>query len=271
MCYHKTAKIPGNKQIKLDYIEKELDDKKIDFKQLEIGFDYALSPVLKPIEGKEDFNVVAMEWGFIPNFLHNREAVEKFRKGYKDEKGVFQMPVTTLNAKSENLFTNDKGRKSMWADSASSRRCLAFATGFFEWRHVYGINKKTGQPLKTAKKYPYYISLKDRPYFYMAAIWNEWIDQETGETVDTFAIVTTEANSLMQQIHNSKMRMPTILPDELAYKWMFATLTKEEILTIAASQIPSSQMQAYSISKDFIAVENPMEKVEYEELESLNV
>lgn len=264
MCYYKTAKIPGTKQIQLNYLEKDLDDHKIPFKQLEIGFDYAPSPVLKPAAGKEDFDIVAMEWGFIPNFLHNRVAVEKFRKGYKDEKGVFQMPITTLNAKAENLFTNEKGRKSMWADSAGSRRCLALAAGFFEWRHVYGINKKTGQPLKTAKKYPYFISLKDRPYFYMAAIWNEWVDQETGETVDTFAIITTEANSLMRQIHNSKMRMPTILPDDLAFKWMFGSLTNEEISALAATQIPSAKMQAYTVVKDFTIAEDPMEREEYE-------
>lgn len=258
MCYYKTAKIPGTKQIELNYLVKDLDDRKISYKQLEIGFDYGLSPVLKPVAGKEDFEIEAMEWGFIPDFLHNREAVEKFRKGYKDEKGVFQMPITTLNAKAENLFLNEKGRKSMLAEAASSRRCLALAGGFFEWRHVFGVNKKTGQPLKTAKKYPYFISLKDRPYFYMAAIWNQWTDQQTGETIDTFAIVTTEANSLMEVIHNSKKRMPTILSDELAYKWMFAPLSKEEITKIGSTQYPADEMQAYTISKNFINSDDPM-------------
>ncbi|MEO6844404.1 MAG: hypothetical protein ABI184_04465 [Ginsengibacter sp.] len=41
----------------------------------------------------------------------------------------------------------------------------------------------------------------------MAGIYNTWTDQETGETVDTFAIVTPRANSLMQQVYRSKKRM----------------------------------------------------------------
>ena len=36
----------------------------------------------------------------------------------------------------------------------------------------------------------------------------------------------------MQQVHNSKMRMPTILNDELAYEWMFGDLSDERIMEI---------------------------------------
>jgi len=45
----------------------------------------------------------------------------------------------------------------------------------------------------------------------MAGIWQLWKDTETGEYVETFSIVTTSANKLMEQIHNSTKRMPTIL------------------------------------------------------------
>jgi len=67
--------------------------------------------------------------------------------------------------------------------------------------------KKTVLLLKTAIKYPYHIGVKDREYFYMAGIWQAWTDTETGECVETFAIVTTAANRLMEQVHNSKKRM----------------------------------------------------------------
>ncbi len=58
--------------------------------------------------------------------------------------------------------------------------------------------------------------MKDQPEFYMAGIYNPWTDQDTKITTNIFAIVTTEANTLMKQIHNSKERMPTILPGDLA-------------------------------------------------------
>lgn len=38
----------------------------------------------------------------------------------------------------------------------------------------------------------------------MAGIWQPFTDKETGETMDTFAIVTTKANALMEQLHNHK-------------------------------------------------------------------
>jgi putative SOS response-associated peptidase YedK len=38
-------------------------------------------------------------------------------------------------------------------------------------------------------------------------IWEPWTDTSTGEHVETVAIVTTQANKLMEIVHNSKKRM----------------------------------------------------------------
>jgi hypothetical protein len=43
-----------------------------------------------------------------------------------------------------------------------------------------------------------YISLKDKSYFYMAGIWQPWTYKVAGEYVETFSIVTTKANKLME-------------------------------------------------------------------------
>jgi putative SOS response-associated peptidase YedK len=59
--------------------------------------------------------------------------------------------------------------------------------------------KKTGLPLKTAKKFPYYISIKEKGYFFMAGVWQPRTDKATGEYVETFSVVTTQANALMLQ------------------------------------------------------------------------
>jgi putative SOS response-associated peptidase YedK len=85
----------------------------------------------------------------------------------------------------------------------------------------------------------------------MAGIWQPWTDRATGEHVETFAIVTTKANSLMEQIHNSKKRMPTILNEELAWEWLFGDLDEKRISEIAQSQIPPNEMEAFTITKDF--------------------
>ena len=235
-------------------------------RELQIGFDYSLNAVLKPNEAKDNFDIVQMEWGFIPPYWKNREEVMKFRNGFKDGTGKWVQYIT-LNAMCEEMLLPRK----MYRDAALKRRCLVLSTGFFEWRHIFPLNKKTGQPIKTSTKYPYYINLKEQDYFYMAGIWQPWTDQETGEYVETFSIVTTEANSLMQQVHNSKKRMPTILSDELAYEWMMEDLSEERILEIAASQFPAQKMKACTIAKEFRSALEPAVPFEYEDLPAIEL
>ncbi|WP_018614383.1 hypothetical protein [Segetibacter koreensis] len=43
-----------------------------------------------------------MEWTFLPSYLKNREAVKRFRNGYKNEAtGKWVLGFTTLNAVGE--------------------------------------------------------------------------------------------------------------------------------------------------------------------------
>lgn len=41
-------------------------------------------------------------------------------------------------------------------------------------------------------------------YFYMAGIYQTFTDKESGEMIDTFAIVTKKAIGIMEQVHNIK-------------------------------------------------------------------
>lgn len=265
MCYYNGQKVTHSEYIRLKQLEKLVA--RYDFlnKPLSIGFDYSSNAVLKPVEGKEDFDLVKMEWGFLPGYLKNREAVDKFRNGYKDGSGKFHPPITTLNAIGEEMLQPGK----MYCDAALHRRCLVLSSGFYEWRHVNPIGKK-GQPLKTAVKYPYHIYIPNHEYFYMAGIYQPWTDKETGEQVETFAIVTTKANRLMEQVHNSKKRMPCILNEDIAYEWLFGKPDEKRILEIAATQYPAEKMAAYPIAKDFREASDPMAKFEYAELPALD-
>ena len=266
MCYYNGQKVAKAEHIRLKHLEKAVA--KYDFldRILTIGFDYSLNAVLKPIEGEKDFDIVPMEWGFLPSFWKTREDANKYRQGFKNEQGAW-VQYLTLNAMCEEMLLPKK----IYRQSALSRRCLVLSTGFFEWRHVFPIGKKTGKPLKTAVKYPYYITLKDREYFFMAGIWTPWTDQVSGEHVESFAIVTTAANSLMEQIHNTKKRMPTILIEDLAYEWLFGDPDEKRIAEIAATQYPSEQMEACSIAKDFRDVLEPTRAFEYEDLPALEL
>ena len=151
------------------------------------------------------------------------------------------------------------------------RRCLVLSSGFYEWRHIFPKNKKTGLPLKTAVKYPYYINLPKKEYFYLAGIWTPWTDKNTGEYVKSFSNVNTKANRLMGQVHNAKKRMPTILNEDLAYEWIFGKLDEKRITEIATTQYPAEEMKAVSISKDFITALNHQQPFEYADLPALKV
>ncbi|MBL0146088.1 MAG: SOS response-associated peptidase family protein [Chitinophagaceae bacterium] len=130
-----------------------------------------------------------------------------------------------------------------------------------------GIN----QPEQKENKYPYVIGVNDADYFYLAGIYNNWTDKSTGENIDTFAIVTTQANELMEVVHNSKKRMPTILPEDEAYRWIMDDLTEPQIKELAAYQLPSEYMYANTIPKDFKLLEDPTIEYEYEELPPIDI
>ncbi len=264
MCYYNGVKVLKTEFIRLKDIEKAVAAYDFLTQPLQPGFEYGNHPVLVK-SADNDFEITRMEWGFIPGYIRTREDVMKMRFGYKKPDGSFQPPITTLNATAEELLKPGK----IYRNAALKNRCLVLSTGFFEWRHVYPLNKRTGLPVKTPLKYPYHISLKDREYFFMAAIYTPWKDVSTGELVNTYAIITTSANSLMEQVHNSKKRMPCILPDDLAWKWLMDELSEEEVQELALYRFPSSEMQACTIAKDFREATEPSASFVYPELENI--
>jgi putative SOS response-associated peptidase YedK len=82
-------------------------------------------------------------------------------------------------------------------DAYRRRRCIVPVDGFFEWKAIKGQKAKQ----------PYAIAMKDGSPFGIAGIWENWRDPAS-EWVRTFAILTTDANDLVADIHD---RMPLIL------------------------------------------------------------
>ena len=280
MCYYNRVAVTHGEFIDLKNLVKRLEKTNpFNLPLVEGPLYTGRYPVLKPVTGKEDFEIENMEWGFLPSenewpFLKDRDQIDKWRRGYKDETGKWVTGYTTLNATCENLFVNERGKPSLYRKAAMDRRILVPSTGFFEWRHVAQIGKK-GQLLKATNKIPYFIYLPEyreagKP-FYMAALWNPWKDPRsadsggTGEYSETFTIVTAPANHLMRQVHNAKNRMPTILNEDLAYEWMFGKLSPEKILEIASTQYPAEKMWAHTIAKDFKEAIDPTIEFAYGE------
>jgi putative SOS response-associated peptidase YedK len=269
MCYYNGVKVSRSTNIRLKGLEKLVAN--YDFLNISLyrgPEDYPNVPILKRVEGENDFEIIKQEWGFLPPYLKNRQAVEEFRRDHYDLNGKFVKGITTLNARSENLFNNEKGNASIYRFAAMERRCIFLSTGFYEWRDVFPMGQR-GKPLKTALKIPYYISLKDDEYFFMAGIYNPWVDKDTREFAETSAIVTAPANFIMSHVHNSKKRMPTILTQELAWKWLFDDLNKDDVQKIGGFQFDSEKMQAHTVRKNFKESLNPSEYFEYENIPPL--
>jgi len=88
---------------------------------------------------------------------------------------------------------------------------MIIADGFYEWQWL----DKKGK-----EKQKYLITLPGEELFSYAGLWSRWVNLETGEIVKSYTIITTEADQLMSEIHNSKKRMPVILTRENENEWM---------------------------------------------------
>ena len=125
-------------------------------------------------------------WGLIPSWAKDDD-IKKY----------------TLNARYETIKTKPSFK--------NAKRCLIFADGFYEWKWL----DKQGK-----KKQKYLIELPNSELFSFAGLYDQWIDKITGEILNSCSIVTTEAKGVMREIHNSKMRMPMIIENNLMEDWL---------------------------------------------------
>lgn len=70
----------------------------------------------------------------------------------------------------------------------------------------------------------------------------------------------------MQQVHNTKKRMPVILTEELAEEWLFGNIDQKRIQEIATYQFPAEKMYAYPVAKKFLLEADPAKEEVYENL-----
>ncbi|MFZ5753580.1 MAG: SOS response-associated peptidase [Bacillota bacterium] len=132
-----------------------------------------------------------------------------------------------INARAESLR-----EKPSFRHAFKRRRCLIPGDGFYEW-------EKT----KTGKK-PYRIILKNKEPFAMAGLWEAWLTP-LGEPLFTCTIITTEANELVQPLHN---RMPVIIPPERWETWLNPQIHDFSLLQSYLEPYPAQEMSLYPVS-----------------------
>ncbi|MGE5096754.1 MAG: SOS response-associated peptidase [Betaproteobacteria bacterium] len=131
-------------------------------------------------EGRPE--VALLRWGLVPFWAKDLKAGHKM-----------------INARCEGIEA-----KPAFREAVQARRCIVPASGFFEWKGVPG------------HKQPFAITLPDEPLFGLAGLWERWKRGEH-DYVETFTIVTTDANEAVAPIHD---RMPAIVPKAAVDAWL---------------------------------------------------
>lgn len=149
------------------------------------GFQYPKTPI---ITNKRPDAIQLFNWGLIP-FWAKDDTIKK----------------NTLNARIETINEKSSFRNSV------NNRCFVLVDGFYEWQW---LDEKGNQKQK------YELTLPDNEPFAFAGLWSEWVDKSTGKIINTYTILTTEANELMSKIHNTKKRMPVILSADNEQNWL---------------------------------------------------
>lgn len=174
-------------------------------------------PSLPAICSGEPSKIQLLKWGLIPAWTKGIDQANIIR--YK-----------TFNARSESIET-----KKSFSSSFRSKRCLIPVKGFFEWQHIGN------------EKIPWYIYHSENEIISLAGIYDDWVENNTGEVLTTFSIVTTDANDLMANIHNSGKRMPVLLSKTSETLWIDLSISQEAALGLL-TPCPSDILKAHTIS-----------------------
>lgn len=178
---------------------------------------YNLSPTQESpiVLIKDDERVIErMRFGLVPFWAKDVKSASKY---------------SLINAKGEEIT-----EKRSYKMAFQERRCIIPLSGFYEWF----------RPDEGPKK-PFAIHLKDEPIMSVAGVWEHWASKETGEVVDSFAIITTSANKFMENIHN---RMPVILDREHEQEWLDPENQDTEALKKLLKPCPASWLEAHEVS-----------------------
>ncbi|SNR37160.1 SOS response-associated peptidase [Lutibacter flavus] len=183
MCYQ--TRIIKKKEEMMERFNAALDELN-DYEPIEFcsAFEYPKTPV---ITNESPNKIQLYNWGLVPSWSQD-ESIRNY----------------TLNARIETLSEKRSFKYVV------QNRCLIIADGFYEWQW----RTKSG-----SKKEKYLITLPNNELFAFAGLYTQWTNFDNTK-LNSYTIITTQANKLMSEIHNTKQRMPVILKKEDEQNWL---------------------------------------------------
>jgi len=143
----------------------------------------SVQPVVRIGRDSGAREVALARWGLVPFWA-------------KDAK----LAYSTFNARAEEV-----AQKPAFREALKKRRCLVPADAFYEW-----------QRLDAKTKRPFAIGMSGGEPFALAGLWESWKPAD-GLPLETFTILTTDPNEIMEPIHN---RMPVIVEPRDYARWL---------------------------------------------------
>lgn len=173
------------------------------------------APVVRVLAGQRRLDL--LRWGLLPGWATDPTLALKL-----------------INARSETVAT-----KPAFRGAFRSRRCVVPADGFYEWQ------------AGPQGKQPFYIHAADDRVLSLAGLWESW-RSPGGEVLETYAILTTEANAWMRPLHD---RMPVILLGEAVDQWLDPASSASALQRLLKAP-PEEGLEAYLVSRAVGAVKN---------------
>lgn len=183
-----------------------------EFPSVEARYNIAPTQAILGINQDEDERQVKeFRWGLVPSWAKSRSIGGKL-----------------INARSETVE-----EKPAFRNAFKRRRCLIPADGFYEWQRRDGYSQ------------PYYFRMLDERPFALAGLWDRWSGPD-GEVLETCTILTTEANEVLQPVHD---RMPIIIGHEDYDLWLGGDLRKLDLVKELLRPYSAAEMTAYPVSR----------------------
>jgi putative SOS response-associated peptidase YedK len=211
------------KELELDVSDSDLDD---------FQPNYNVGPgSFAPVLTKKAKTPLRMQmFGFTPSWSEKRMY-------------LFNARAEGNHNKENNIhFTGAMGiiQKPSFRSAIRKNRCLIPANGFYEG------------PQKEKLSKPYYIEHQNKDLMFFAGVSNDWVDKETGEVTETFAIITTVSNKTTQKIGHH--RSPVILEKSKWSAWMDSNTELSEVTSMLRPY--TGALRAYPVSTDVKKISN---------------
>jgi putative SOS response-associated peptidase YedK len=152
-------------------------------------------------------------WGLIPSFA-------------KDPSIGNRMAI----ARGDTAFERPAFRRAIMA-----RRCLIPVDVFYEWEGAKGSRARQ----------PWAVRLQGGLPFTLGAIWEYWRPSDAEPGVVSFAVLTTEPNAALAQVHD---RMPVIVPPNAWRAWLSPDTPAPKVKDLM-QPYPSEEMEAWKVTR----------------------